>query len=420
MTNPGFTSDSVRCSRSLLIALIVVALADICEAAVEASGVSGWVKTAAERSLSAVFENIPRHEPNDVKERLIRIVADRVLRGYSAGDIEITDDGAIVSLFVSSSSTRWRSALVLPHLSYPVDKWFSSDVEGLEEEICALMDGVPHEAASWGGDDLRMAVASLCEDRVPGWNISLLLRADADAYVIETSFVPEQPLSLAVTSRITSTSVPVMMHSRLKDDLMKGYAPVIGLPVAWLERHADDMAMLAKEVLADEYIVEKGKLAAEVDVKIDSLSQLDIELESRRYSAWVWMAVYAGARDRYPEAGVHFGRKIVPFSNWEVELYGEFIASLGKWELESRLGLGWSPYRHLWLGGEWSSDGSEWWGKISYIPASMRVPYVWARISEHGEKNAAVGFRVTDFLSIELHYDSRYDDEINLRAIVNM
>lgn len=400
-------------------------MASVCEAAVDVTGVRGWVKSAADRSLSAVYDSIPQHETEDVKVRLLRIVADRVLRGYTAREIEIRDDGASVELAPSSPEELvWSVNIVPPPLSPPVDAWFASDASGMEDEIGELMRGVPPEAALWGGDDLKLAVEALCGARLPGWRVSLLLRSTDEsgvgARIMDVAFTAEQPLSLAVSSHISSTSVPVMLYSDLKKDLMKGLAPVIGLPVPWIEAHAEDMAVLAKSVLADEYLVEKGKLKAEVDVRTGSVSELDIELESSRYAARVWMAVYAGARDRYPEAGLHFGRRVLPVSGWELELYGELIVSLAEWEVETRLGLGWSPYKYLWIGGEWSSDEGMWWGRASYVPPSMRTPYVWARVSERGDANAALGLRITEYLSIEVHYDTRYEDQWNVRAVVNM
>jgi hypothetical protein len=42
------------------------------------------------------------------------------------------------------------------------------------------------------------------------------------------------------------------------------------------------------------------------------------------------------------------------------------------------------------------------------------------RFSEERDTNAALGLRVTDYLSIEAHYDSRDGDPWNIRALVNL
>lgn len=395
------------------------------EAAVVVRGLPAWLASAAERSLGAVVEHLSPSDPVDVKQELITVVASRLLRGYDVTRVDLRGSDAVIVLASQADDQRWTVELSPPPLLAPVDEWFARDADGLAGEVASLLAGVPVDALFWGDLELKSAVTELASPRLPGWGVSLTLRsaslgAESQSTVLEVGFVPEQPLSLAVTPKMSSHSVPVLLHSRLKEDLIKGFAPVVGIPVPWLDRHADDLATLTKAILADEYIIDKGKVVADVGVTTGSVSQLDIELESRRYSAWVWLSVYAGARDRYPEAGVHFGRKVVPLSGWEVELYGEFIMSLDAWQLETRLGFGWRPLRPLWIGAEWSSDEDLWWARAILSSNRAGRPYMWGRYSEAGDTNAAVGLRVTDYLSLEIVYDSRYDDNWNVRALINL
>lgn len=439
----GYTSDSARCSdvassrydRARVAALHAVAtlfvfafavfFASRVEAAVRVSGLNEWLTSAAERSLGAVYEHIPTEESAAVKKQLLTVVTNRLLQGYLVTDIAFGDDGSVgISVAAVAEIPDWSVSITPPNLSPPVDRWFSDDASGLGAAIEALVSGVPIDALTWGDTDLKFLIEEICSERLPGWRVSLMVRTNGpagdDDVALDVSFVPEQPLTLAVTPRINSSSIPVMLHSNLKEDLLKGFAPVIGIPVPWLDVHSDDLVVLTKSILSEEYLVEKAKGEADVEVSTGSVSQLNIDLESRRYSAWVWMAVYAGAEDKYPEAGLHFGRRVQPFSGWDAELYGEFIVTMNDWDVESRLGLSWSPFSRFWLGGEWSDDGDMWWLRAMYEPRIKRRPYVWARYSEDGDTNAALGLRITDYLSIEVHYDSRDDDPWNVRALVNL
>ncbi len=390
-------------------------------AAVRVEGPNEWLTAAAERSLNAVYERIPAEEPQAVKEQLLRVVAERILQGYRVDAVRFQEDVSIHLVVTDGANVpAWGVTLASPNLSPPVDGWFSHDVAGLAEEIGILMKDVPVEALLWGDTDLKLRIEEMCRDRLPGWRVSLMVHTRGEDISLEVAFMPAQPLTLAVSPRINSSSIPVMLHSNLKDDLLKGFAPVIGIPVPWLDKHADDFVALAKFILSEEYLVEKAKAEADILATTGSVSQLDIDLESRRYAAWVWMAVYAGAEDRYPEAGLHFGRRVQPFSGWEMEMYTELILSLNDWDLETRLGMGWSPYRNLWVGGEWSNDGDLWWARAMFEPRLKRRPYAWARYSEEGDTNAALGLRITDYLSIEVHYDSRDEDPWNIRALVNL
>lgn len=371
--------------------------------------------------MGAVYEHIPEESSPETKEKLLRMVAERLLTGYDVIGVAFGEDGDVtIRLAASAPPPKWEVRLVPPALFPPVDAWFGSDAEGLEERIRGQITDVPLEAISWGDADLKRVVEGFCSVRFPGWRTSLMIRAAPDGGAsLEISFVPEQPLLLAVSSRISSSSIPVMLHSNLRDDLLKGFAPLIGIPVLWLERHRDDLIALGKEIILEEPIIGRSKVESRIKVETGSVSKMDIALESGRYAAWLWMAVYAGSEGRYPEVGLHFGRRAKPFSGWSVELYTELIMALDNWDLEARFGARWSPWGDVWLGGEWSDADSLWWLRAS-VEGRPKKPYAWLRYSEQSDINGAIGLRINEHFSIELHYDSRDDDPWNVRALVNL
>jgi hypothetical protein len=273
---------------------------------------------------------------------------------------------------------------------------------------------------SWGDLDLKREIESLSGKRIPGWRVLLLAQATVGGGVtLNVSFAPEQPLTLAVTTEINSASIPAVLHSNLKSSLMKGFAPVIGVPVPWLERHKDDLTALGRAILKDEDLVRISKSDPVIAASPGVVSGVDVELESRRYSAALWVSVYAGAEERYPEAGIHLGRRIQLLPRWDMEMYWEAILRLDDWELENRLGLRWPIWRNIWVGGEWSDMDDIWWGRLDFESWARR-PYAWLRYSEDHDVGAALGYHINEHISIELNYDSRYEDEFNVRALLNL
>ncbi|MDR1509639.1 MAG: TonB-dependent receptor [Synergistaceae bacterium] len=391
------------------------------DASVLVEGLSEWLTESAERSMEAVYGHISPSEPANIKQELLTTVADRLLLGYTAEKITFHGkDEVKIVLSPSSPPPEWKTVITPPNLSPPVDGWFSSDVNGMSDEILSLIQGVPVEALSWGDMSLRSVIEKLSVERLPGWRVALLARYTIEGgMILDVSFVPEQPLALSVTTKINSSSIPAILHSNLKDDLIKGFAPVIGIPVAWLDRHKSDFEALGREILSEEYLVEVSKAESAVSANTGVVSNVDVELESRRYSGKLWMAVYVGAEERYPEMGVHFGRRIQLLPRWDMEMYGELLLQLDDWELEARLGVRWPLWRNIWLGAEWSDINDIWWGRLD-IESWARRPYVWLRFSEYEDVNAALGYHINEHISIELHYDSRYDDEWNVRTLFNL
>ena len=384
-------------------------------------GIADWLKESAERSLEAVYDHIPAAEPIDVKEELLRVVADRILLGYSVESLALGGrDGVIINFELTQTPPEWEISITLPALSPPVDAWFASDIAGMSDEILALMEGVPLEVLSWGDMDLKRAVEIVSAHRIPGWRVALMARHKLEGGVIlDVSFIPEQPLTLAVTTRINSSSLPAILHSNLKNDLLKGYAPVIGIPVPWLDKHADDLASLGGDVLRETALVTIAKADPVVSADTGVVSNVEVELESRSFSGRFWMAIYAGAEDRYPEAGIHLGRRIQLIPRWDMELYGELILKLDGWSMEERFGLRWPLWRRVWIGGEWSGTDDIWWARLDF-ESWARLPYAWLRYSEDDDISAALGYHISDNVSIEVHYDSRFEDMWNLRAVLSL
>ena len=436
--NREFISDSGRCSElfsrdicprgvaaaraaaTLFVLCALLALASAACASVKVEGLDAWLSESARRSMAAVYDHIPRSESPAVKEELMRVVAERLLLGYSVGSVVFSGDEAVLTMKVSSPVPDWSVAIAPPNLSPPVDAWFAADIAGLEGEILPIIRNAPLEMLSWGDLDLKREIEGLSGKRIPGWRVLLLAQAKTDGgVVLNVSFAPEQPLTLAVTTKINSASIPAVLHSNLRDDLMKGFAPVIGVPVPWLERHKDDLAALGRSVLNDEELVQFAKANPVVAAEPGVVSDIDVELESRRYSAGFWMSVYAGAEEHYPEAGIHLGRRIQLLPHWDMEMYWDAILRLDDWELENRLGLRWPVWRNIWVGGEWSDMDDIWWGRLDFDSWARR-PYAWLRYSEEHDVGAALGYHINDYISIELNYDSRYEDEVNVRALLNL
>ena len=150
-----------------------------------------------------------------------------------------------------------------------------------------------------------------------------------------------------------------------------------------------------------------------------SVSHLNVNVESKSYNVGAWAAVYAGTSDKTAEVGFHLGKIVQLMPRWDMEFYGEGIIELQNWNTEGRLGLRWSPWGDVWLGGEWSSKDEMWWGRLN-IDQRLHKPYFWLRVREDGEINTALGWKATSYISFELHYDSRDEDTVSLRMLGNL
>lgn len=402
----------------LMAAALILQLATAAAAAVRVEGLPPWLTKAATRSMEAVWGEIDPKQDEESRLAIAGLVARRLFEGYDIETLGLDAQDLVLRL-KANHHTEWEVEAGMPSLASPLAGWMQEDWERARGALEERIRDLPLEALAWADSSLRTEVARILEAEIPGWQGSLIVRAGEGKSTLRVALTPQQPLVLAVNPKSTSTSLPSLIHSGIRDDLMAGLSSLIGLPVAWVARHERQVAQWASEELQDESFVESLKVDVRVAVKPQPVTDLSVRLESRRYTIWAWAAGYAGTSDRFPEAGIHLGRKAQLFPRWEIELYGEALVFLNDWDLETRAGFRWSPWDRIWLGIEraWP-DEATWWRL--WLDGPVRSPYGWFRGSDDGELSFGVGYRLNENLSIELHYDSRDENPSSVRLVGNL
>ena len=411
----GFFRAAVKV---LVAAALILWISSPALAGVKVEGVPPWLETAATRSMAAVWGELDPRQEEATRLAVVKLVAARLFEGYSVGLAEM--EGPDLHLVLKPErGAAWEVEGGVPSLPSPLSDWMDSDWQLARRRIGDLVAGLPLEALNWADAVLRIEIAEILKENLPGWRGSLIVRLEQERSILKVSLSPEQPVILAVTPRVSSTSLPTLLHSDMKEDLLKGLSPLIGLPVAWVARHEKQVVEWTAGFLGEQSRVENLKMNVKVQMKPQPVTDLAVRLESRRYTIWAWVAGYAGTSDRYPEAGVHLGRKAQLFPHWDVELYGEALFYLNDWDLETRLGFRWSPWDRIWVGVERSWPAEETWWR-AWFDGPVRSPYAWIRGSEEGSVNLGIGYRLNENLSIELHYDDRDENSASVRLVGNL
>jgi hypothetical protein len=399
---------------------VFLSVASPCDAlAVE--GLPEWVVPYAMRGLSAVWDEIPPTGGGDRFETLA-LVARRLFAGYRVTVQRLpTGDGPRV-LFEAQNPSLWEVRLTTPDLRPPVSSWFARDVGDMGGEIGLLIEALPVDALSWADAALHEQVGRIVERRLPGWKFSLLVRLEREEEgekgILQLSFRPDQPLVLAITPSIYSSTLPVMLQSDLSARLVPGLSPIIGLPVSWIAGHHRDVEALAQEFLEERNAISNTRSRVEIAFVPDQISRVEGTVNSERFIFQVWLSAYAGIKGRYPEAGLLLGWNTKQFSGVDLEFYSETILDLGELEATSRLGGRFPIGKNIHAGIEVEWPQQEFWYRIWWSAERIRRPYAWWRWSPGYGHNAALGYRVNEYISVEVHYDNRYRDKLGLKGIL--
>ncbi|GAB1487233.1 hypothetical protein MASR2M79_22890 [Aminivibrio sp.] len=389
-------------------------------AGVKVEGVPPWLRERMERSAETVWSEIASGEEAGGQKALslLSMVSERVFTGFSV--VEAVRDGQDVLLRLEpGEKIPWVVEIASPQLSPPVSSWFQEDVSGLEKKIAELLPLLPLDALTWADLSLRDAIASIAAAQVPGWTPGLLVKLQDGRRILQISFAPRPPLVLAIVPKVYSSSLPVMLRSDLRENMLRTLAPVVGLPIEWAGANSKRIEALAEGKLLDSNTVGNTRATVEVHFQPGQIAPANAEVESPRYSIRAWVAAYAGSDTKFPEIGLHLGRKFVPFSGLTMELYGEWLLSANDFSLESRWGVRWSPWKHIMAGVEQAYPGSVTWYRL-WFEGGVNAPYAWWRISEDGDHSAGIGYRINGRISLELHYDGRDDEKISLKAISDL
>ncbi|MCF7935486.1 MAG: hypothetical protein K9L28_04005 [Synergistales bacterium] len=409
---------ALQAAAALVAAFLVTAPA---QAAVEVQGVPEWLLPSVEQSAEAVWQQIRRKESSSSgRERLAAMVSRRLFQGYRVPEVSVDGKNLRLLLEPETEPPTWWVSVDNPGLEDRVLRWFRRDAAILKRRVWGLVAALPVDALGWADRALREAVGEAGETVFPGWGItpSVHIREQHSAE-LRIALHPEPPLLLALLPRFRSTTLPLMFQEELRDDVLERLSPLAGLPLPWVTRHSSDIGAWVRAVMGSEELVRKTKSEVTPHFEPDTISRLEVQVESRRYTIWAWAAAFAGTDEHYPEVGVHLGHKAQFWSGWDAELYGEWLTELDDFALETRWGLRWYPMRRLWLGAEWSSNPGGYWYRVQYDGARGR-PYLWLRYSENGEANGAVGWRTSEHTAFELYFDERDEDTLCIRAVGNL
>ncbi|MCL1941417.1 MAG: hypothetical protein FWG09_05695 [Synergistaceae bacterium] len=385
--------------------------------AVSLKGMPDWAAASAARSIEAVWNEIRLSIPKDEQEQTLRIVLEQLFQGYGIAALKTNNTGMPEIIFESAGdASGWGAEINYPQLRSPADEWFKKDMEGFDSEVLKLIEAVPVEALSWMDTALREQIRMLAEERVAGWDFSIVVRLSGESKLMQISFTPLQPYILSITPKVRSNALPVMFQSDLSAKLVTDMSPIIGLPVSWAEQHGEDITEFAVSKLEDRNAVSNIRASVSAKFSPEQVSRIDTSIDSDRFFFSLKLAAYAGVRGRAPELWLTAGWRTMNLTGVPFDIYSESYLTLDEFKMHTRLGGRFEVYNGVMLGAEFESPGDDIWYRFWWDDA-RRKPYFWWRWNPEFGHNFALGVRLRDDLAIELHYDETYRDNVGVRGI---
>lgn len=375
------------------------------------------VERRMETSVQAIAEQLllgqrldAYEERRAADEALIRDVFDRVLVGYTVSHVRIAagrETALVVTLL------PWQDRIETVETEISVESLEPSmvplvlqDMEGFDEVYTDTLLGLPIAATDWTQGVLKERVQRYLEDHLPEF------RADFDIVSGRTAKVqlllyPRLPVVRSVDLSMRSDSIPNFTLLAYRGQMQQEANRLLGVPVAFAERHRADIAERMEHALDREPGVRALDLQTRVSCRIGEKTAVEARTDTTawkfRLEGWADMG-HAKAEEQDVRFRGHAGK----FLSGRDEIFYEldFFPQEGRWR--HYFGYEREIFPDWWAA--WKYDVHENAGIVALrtrLSPRVQLRYEYRR-SDRGSE-VGLSYRLHDFLRLELIRDE--DDE---------
>ena len=342
--------------------------------------------------------------------RLLTEIGDRVFTGYELTDVKL-DVGETTQ--VKLYARPWNKVIEKPLIDLQFSGVEPQTATLLERRIPALHAQLEQaiSGASVDAGVLRKLVRSEVQAQLPEFKPAVDVLQEDGRTVVQVVIYPVGQLVRNIRYELRSEAIPNVLLMKLKYKYVGECDKLRGLPVAYVQRHRQELEQQLLEKLMTEPEVKNYQLRPEVKITPGADLGVIIMIESDDYKIWFEGYGDIGRNKENLSGKAHLGKMISPRD----EIFGEAEVILD--DVQWRFGTG---YTHYW--------GKSGWSYVRRIPIgdnNYRLEYSlspkWRLRAEHfsgdNRNEFAVRYRIHEFLSAEYVYGG---SEFYLRLIGNL
>jgi len=332
-------------------------------------------------------------------EKVIKEVFDRVLVGYSVQavlvapgpttsiTVRILPWGDIVRGVAVETDPGGIAPQILPLLR--------QDMGDVEQRVSQVLVGLPVDSVEWAGSLSKSVIREYLAAQLPEFRTNLEI-VPGSTTTVKLSLVPAGPLVKDVRVTLRSRTIPNFLLLGARPTVEEAAVPMQGLPVAFVERHADHFKNMLLKVAAAHPATRRYGLELTADLKAGVDSELVITAETPQYNVSLEGYLDMGRKAHDTSARLHVGRNCGPKDELFLEV--TFVPGSVSWEFvpgwghrlgaRTETGLKYSlsdAQAVLWLKQELSAN---WLLRLERVPAS-------------GANELGLRYKLHDFLSLE-------------------
>ena len=388
---------------------------------VSKSALPPMVKERMEESVSAIGRQLiightlPLNEDwKRQQEATIHMVFDKILVGYTVNNVNIQ----------SKNSTAIVNVNLLPWIDTIQKIQVNAKIEGMPKELEELvlndlvnvnevfsdgLEGLPIAATDWTNGILKRRLNNFMEESLPEFRADFDINFDSgnanSVALVDLTVYPRLPVVRTISLSMRSDTMPnlaLVTHRTLMEDKVN---ILVGVPVAFVERHKEEIENMLAKPLDEQRDFRALKIKSEVTFNAAEQMNIMIRSNSTRYRmrAYGWVDIGRNSKaDDDLNFRMHIGRKI---SNIDE---GFFQVDVNPQEMNWKWAFGYSRnvFSHTNASLRYDFSDKEFIANLEY-----EFLKDWLIRYEHkfhnDNKEAAIRYRLHDFLSVEYAVDDR-------------
>lgn len=363
-------------------------------------------------------------EAENLKDSLTQVlkkIFNETISGFSVNNLSISL-GTTVTIELDLEATQpcidTVTFEVVPQsgISSEWAPFFEDKLIPAGKQLASVLKGIPVESSRWSEQIIEQIISDelKAEDLFPGFELTPVVAVDPKT-IVRLTMKPVGETIRHVQVKTRSTTLPSMSLERLKLDIASRAELLRGLPVSFAKKYQDEIVLTFSDIMSESRFARRMGMDFTVKLDIAPTSMAMVQIESKKYSAFLRAKIGIGKEQRNPDLEGHFGL----FTGRKgTEIFSEANFFPGPLESQFDLGIGQKIGKHLYLaaGREFVNDLNRIWVNY-YLSEDIVLSYERNVVNIDSQKEeGSITFRAHDYFSIELVSDFRTDAWISVNG----
>ena len=279
------------------------------------------------QEVSNIDNNLPGYE------NIVKDVIDRVLVGYSVQKVHIQPgETANINVTIEPYGDVVRDIRLefdFGGLSTDLIRLVQQDMGTVEEDLAAVLVGLPVDALDWAGAVSKVVVREILSAQLPEFRSNFEI-VSGSRTTVKITLLPQSPVVQDTKIVLRSRTIPNLLLLQVKPAAEKAAAMMNRLPVAFVQRHNGYFNSLVSAAVKDHRVAKNYGLILTPKVIAGEQTVIELNAETDKYRVALEGYVDVGKKEDGTTVKLHAGKFVSPRDELFTEV--EFIPSSIAWK----------------------------------------------------------------------------------------